>query len=143
MLYVQIAVNTIDLADIWVHRLQRGWTTHEIARHEGLSVRRVQQVLEKRRADIHELPPLPRLVPFYPITSLTPQSACPHHGPIRHGSVLYCEVCGQSGLDDHPALWRDPRTDPSPERKPEPEPCTAAPETRRQRRKRLMRGAAV
>ena len=80
----------------------------------------------------------PRLVPLFPIGALTPQSACPHHGPIRAGSVFCCMVCSRSGVDDHPALKRDPRTDPRPERKAARLVRVATVrETRKQRRRRL------
>jgi hypothetical protein len=48
-------------------------------------------------------------------------------------------VCSQSGMDDHPALKRDPRTDPKPEPKtlPEASPRDGAGLTRKQRRKLL------
>jgi hypothetical protein len=80
---------------------------------------------------------LPRLIPLFPIGPFTPGATCAHHGNIRPGSVFCCMVCSQSGIDGHPALKRDPRTD------PQPEPKVAAPakagtrETRKQRRRRL------
>jgi len=43
-------------------------------------------------------------MPLFPVASFVPGSACPHHGPIREGSVLCCMVCHQSGLDAHPSL---------------------------------------
>ncbi len=47
-------------------------------------------------------------------------------------------VCSQSGVDDHPALKRDPRTDPRPERKAAALVRVAGVrETRKQRRDRL------
>jgi hypothetical protein len=89
----------------------------------------------------------PRLVPLFPIGPFTPQSTCPHHGPIRPGSVFCCMVCSRSGMDDHPALKRDPRTDPRPEPKvPVPTGLGSGErETRRERRRRMheARRAAV
>jgi hypothetical protein len=81
----------------------------------------------------------PRLVPLFPIGPFTPSSVCPHQGPIRRGSVICCMVCSRSGMDDHPALKRDPSTDPSPEPKTvlAPKPAHGR-ETRRERRKRLF-----
>jgi len=47
-------------------------------------------------------------------------------------------VCSQSGVDDHPALKRDPSTDPRPERKAAALVRVAGVrETRKQRRDRL------
>jgi RNA polymerase sigma factor (sigma-70 family) len=74
-----------------------------------------------------------------PITSFTPQSACPHHGPIARESVFVCIVCHAVGNEDHPALQRDPETDPQPEPKPKAPPLTRKKrETRRARRKRVF-----
>ncbi|MGO9598102.1 MAG: hypothetical protein ACLP7Q_08930 [Isosphaeraceae bacterium] len=84
----------------------------------------------------------PRLVPLFPIGPLTPQSTCPHHGPIRPGSIFCCMVCSQSGMDDHPALKRDSSTDPPPEPKP-PQPTAPSSgggETRKERRRRMQEG---
>jgi hypothetical protein len=84
--------------------------------------------------------PEPKLVPLFPIGPLTPRSTCPHRGPIRRGSVLCCMVCSRSGMDDHPALRRDPRTDPRPDPEPRAVPATkpaAGNETRKERRQRL------
>jgi hypothetical protein len=89
----------------------------------------------------------PRLVPLFPIGPFTPQSICPHHGPIRPGSIFCCMVCSQSGMDEHPALKRDPCNDP----RPEPRTCMPAEpgagrqETRKERRRRMheARRAAV
>ena len=91
------------------------------------------------RSHIEDPRYLPRLVPLFPIGPLTPRSTCPHHGPIRPGSVFCCMVCSQSGMDDHPALWRDPSTDPPPEPKaPEPTgPLAGGRETRKERRRRM------
>jgi hypothetical protein len=81
-------------------------------------------------------PEPPKLIPFFPATGFSPGSLCPHHGPLPAGSLLCGMVCHKSGVDDHPALARDPRTDPRPERKPKPAPAAARRETRKERRRR-------
>lgn len=147
----------------WLRKHRRGKTVAEIATAEGVSKRTVQLALARARAaeevvdraesDDAELPirdetasPRPpwwlELVPLFPIGSFTPTSTCPHHGPIRPGSLFCCMVCSNSGVDDHPSLKRDPATDP----RPEPSPAPAAPtplldpaarrETRKERRRR-------
>ena len=82
----------------------------------------------------------PKLVPFFPIGPFAPGSECPHRGPIRRGSRLCCMVCSKSGMDDHPALKRNPKTDPRPEPKAVPRRAKSAPrtETRKERRRRLF-----
>jgi hypothetical protein len=83
------------------------------------------------------LVPDPRLVPFFPCGPYTPTTRCRHDiEPIRLGSCLCCLVCHRSGLDGHPALRRDPRSDPKPDRKPK-QARTPKKETRRSRRKKL------
>ncbi len=153
---------------VWLDDIRRGYSIKEIARREGVGCRRIQYgvsrarergglpstsegdsrhdwqgrneqetgTIEKVRRDDPNRPP--RLVPLFPVGPFTPQSACPHHGSIRSGSMFCCMVCSQSGVDDHPALKRDSRTDPRPERKAavfvRP---GGARETRKQRRRRL------
>jgi hypothetical protein len=158
----------------WLQQVRDGKPTKEIARHEGLSRRRVQQgvsraalreresrkgkswpqdlsfgALQERKDEAHSgsgNAPLaqsrsddprqpPRLVPLFPIGPFTPQSTCPHHGPIRPGSVFCCRVCSRSGMDEHPAMKRDPRPEP---RAPVPDP--GARETLKERRRRLHEG---
>jgi len=81
----------------------------------------------------------PALVPLFPVVAFSPLAICPHHGAIRRGSLLCCAICHQSGVEDHPALKRDPREDPKPDPKPKPKlDMTGKPETRRERRARLF-----
>lgn len=153
---------------VWLDDVRRGYSIKEIARREGLGRRRIQHGVARAReraksshpCELHSSNELcgrdrgitadagravrddsnrpPRLVPLFPIGVLTPGSACPHHGPIRAGSVYCCMVCSQSGVDDHPALKRDPRTDPRSEhRAVAPVRVAGVRETRRQRRQRL------
>jgi hypothetical protein len=86
------------------------------------------------------------LIPLFPIGHYTPASSCPHAEPIVPGSALCCMICHCSGLDAHPALHRDPLTDPAPEPKAKTEPAAkfaprsqtgASRETRKQKRLRL------
>jgi len=82
--------------------------------------------------------PLTLVDPHVPLGSYTPQSICAHRRALRSGSLFCCMVCHRSGIDGHPALKRDPRTDPSPEPKPAPAPAKTGRETRKQRRQRLF-----
>jgi hypothetical protein len=153
---------------VWLDEIRRGYSIKEIARREGLGCRRIQHGVSRARErgnqsriresrfsnDLHgrngkitasvgrvvrdDPNRPPRLVPLFPIGAFTPRSACPHHGPIRTGSDFCCMVCSQSGVDDHPALKRDLRTDPRPERKAAALVRVAGDrETRKQRRHRL------
>ncbi len=152
----------------WLDDVRRGYTIEEIARREGLGRRRIQLGVSRAReqgsvsrcrehdSGHGEREPFgqdseksgsmredysvhaPRLVPLFPVGAFTPQSTCPHHGPIRAGSSFCCMVCSRSGVDDHPALKRDSRTEPGPDRKVDPVVNDAGErETRRQRRQRL------
>ncbi len=58
-----------------------------------------------------------RLEPIYGCKPLTPQTKCSdiHHGPIRRGRAVCCEVCSRSGMDHLRCFHRDPRTEPRPE----------------------------
>ena len=126
---------------LWDHR--HGTSAKAIAIREGVTVQRVEFGLERAQAQEKSCPSNsavrpPRLVPFFPIGSYTPQSKCGHLRPIDAWSVLCCMVCHQSGVDDHPALKRDPLTEPAPEPKPAAEPRRARRETRKQRRQRMF-----
>jgi hypothetical protein len=163
----------------WLRKHERGKTAAEIAEAEGVSKRTVQLALARARAAEEgvdrakagdpELPirdetatPRPpwwlELVPLFPIGAFTPTSKCPHHGPIRPGSLFCCMVCSNSGVDDHPFLKRNPKTDPLPEPLPRPSPASlpvppAAPasrldeaarrQTRKERRRRRSNAAQV
>jgi hypothetical protein len=143
---------------IWLYDNRHGVSIKEIAAHAGVSVGRVRYGVKRAGAQERDdsqdalseqsslrpgsvLPP--RLVPLFPIGLYTPLSACPHPEPIQQGSTLCCMVCHCSGMDAHPALQRDPQTDPVRESKPRPaaslamQPNLSAPhETRKQRRRR-------
>lgn len=132
----------------WLWDVEHGVSIEEVSSRAHLSPRRIRQGLSWARGALSgvgdttavvRIPPrLPHLEPISPIESLTPMSACPHYGPIRLGSCIYCIVCSQSGQDEHPLLQRSPYTDPK--REPEPPPVRKpAPhvETRRERRLRI------
>jgi hypothetical protein len=154
--------------DLWLGKIREGWRISELSRRAGLSARRIlhgiararererasrrresrtkEAMREQRSGSVAGQGRLaedgcsrpPRLVPLFPIGPFTPQSACPHRGPVRPGSILCCMVCCQSGMDDHPALKRNPLTDPRPERRRTVSPARhSAKETRKERRRRL------
>lgn len=132
--------------DHWLELLRRGRTIRQIAAAAGLKIRRIHQGLARARErerelmraepQVRKIPQEPQLVPLFPVSPFVPGSICPHHGPIRKGSVFCCMVCSQSGKDDHPALQRDPKNDPKPDPKPEPLAGATAtlPLTRRKKR---------
>ena len=99
----------------------------EIAQRCGVSYRTVWLgVARAREKERRPAPPTPRppdLTIVYgssckPLKLLTCDDV--HHGPIPKGSTCCCGVCYKSGVDDLPALRRDPRTDPKPDPKPKP-----------------------
>jgi hypothetical protein len=149
----------------WLYDFRSGQRIAEIARHERLSpgwirsglarAREREFALQSRESRLRDnarmrdrssqsgtVQPLretyqaPVLVPLFPIEPFTPHSTCPHHGPIRPGSVFCCMVCNQSGMEDHPALKRDPRTDPRPEPIPVAPPRSPSSGTRKTRKQR-------
>jgi DNA-binding CsgD family transcriptional regulator len=138
-----MSLATLAKEYIWLWDVRHGISINEIAVREGISVRRVQAGVSRSRAqedncEVETADRPPRLIPLFPVGSYTPQSACRHLRPLEQGSLFYCVVCHSSGIDDHPALQRDPLTDPSPEPKPAPAPKKTARETRRQRRQRVF-----
>jgi hypothetical protein len=178
------AREALDLEWLRKHE-QQGRSVAVIAAAEGVSRRTVQLALarardadrpagpqadpdadlESRIRDSSSAPKNPwwlELVPLFPIGAFTPTSKCPHHGPIRPGSLFCCMVCSASGIDDHPALKRDPETDPRPEPSTRTPSAPTAPtkstsganpssplapagdrETRKERRRRQFRAAGA
>jgi hypothetical protein len=85
-------------------------------------------------------PHTPKLEPLFPVTTYEPLSRCPHRGLIEEDSPFVCMVCHQSGIEGHPGLQRNARTDPQPEPappKPHRAPLKLKVETRHQRRARI------
>jgi hypothetical protein len=133
---------------VWLWDRRHGSSIEAIAAREGVSIARVRfgvaraRAQQKGAASSMTTPAIrpPRLVPLFPIAAYTPQSSCAHRRAIEAGSSLCCMVCHTSGMDRHPALRRDPRTDPAPEPKPKAETQQAQcqRETRRERRQRLF-----
>jgi hypothetical protein len=128
---------------VWLWDYRHGVCANAIAIRDGVTVQRVEFGLARALAQENvstsgtaDRPP--RLVPLFPIGAYTPQSGCGHKRPIATGSVLCCMVCHCSGLDHHPALQRDPASEPPPESKSTPAPKEPARETRKQRRQRLF-----
>jgi hypothetical protein len=142
---------------IWLWDKRHGISANEIATRAGLSIRRVREGIKnaEEQEKRHGLSTTwgspsdaggrsPQLIPIFPLGSYTPQSPCAHYRPIRAGSLCCCMVCHLSGIDGHPALRRDPRTDPSPEPKPAPPPPKKnGVETRKQRRGRQFAGQGL
>ncbi len=123
------------LESLWLYETRTGHDIRSIARREGLGERRIQvgvmraklrEIAKTRGSGTGDQPvrfdarSLPRLVPLFPIGPFTPNSVCGHRHPIRAGSIFCCMVCHASGVDDHPGLNRDPRTEPTPEPKTKP-----------------------
>jgi hypothetical protein len=79
--------------------------------YDGIDRARQREGLRAAAAAVPE----PKLEPLFPITSFTPQSRCPHHGPIAKGSVFVCMVCNRSGKDHHRALRLLPGEAPPPD----------------------------
>ncbi len=141
--YPMLNVEQVDSLWAWLER--EGLSRRSIARRAGVSVRTVQLGLARakaRRANppIGRKPRPPRLEPLFGCRPFTPQSDCPHRGPIRGGERVACMVCHKTGIEDHPALQRDPRTDPAREPRRAGRTVGRAQdrETRKQRRARLF-----
>ena len=128
----------------WLDQLRCGLTIRQIADSAGVKVRRIQlgiararkRATQRYREYLSTHPRRgPQLVLHFPCQPFTPQSACPHYGPYPEGSRLCCAVCALTGIEDHPALFRDLRTEPKLEPKlPEkPKPCLTRKEKRRLR----------
>ncbi|MHB1556506.1 MAG: hypothetical protein ACYC61_03380 [Isosphaeraceae bacterium] len=160
---------------VWLYDFRRGIACQKIAEEYGLTVREVRDGIERARklearcsrdgwlSDLQsgrEVERGIRLMPMFPIGEFTPQSTCPHGGPLRRGSTLCCMVCHASGMDGHPSLRHDPATDPRPESGSEtqialPRAADAGPlstsarrretrrERRRERRRRMYESAAA
>ena len=108
-----------DLA--YLKLVRAGTPVPQVAKKFRVTAKTVYNGLERARLaekpTLLAIPRPPRLELLSPITPLVPQSECPHRGPMKRGSVFVCAVCHASGMDHHPALRRDPRTDPKPERR--------------------------
>lgn len=115
---------------VWLYDFRRGIACQKIAEEHGLTVRDVRDGIERARKlearcsrdewlselqSGREVERGFRLMPMFPIGAFTPQSTCPHGGPLQRGSTICCMVCHASGMDGHPSLRPDPATDPRPE----------------------------
>ena len=90
------------------------------------------------------VPRLPVLEPYFGPTPFDPFSRCTHGRPVPDGWPFVCMRCFITAWEDHPALRRDPSTDPKREPKPtayRPAAKPGQPETRRMKRLRIY-GAA-
>jgi hypothetical protein len=116
-----------------------------LAAREGVSEIDIRSGIIRALASEHD-PEMPRvvlrrppdLVPLFPVGPFVPSSPCPHRRAFPSGSLLCCMVCHKSSQDHHPALQRDPRTDPAPEPRPTPPPdAKRSRQTRKARRREL------
>ena len=128
---------------VWLWDFRQGMSTNAIASRDGVSVRRVRFGVSRAGAyerGVSKISKdrLPWLVPLFPIGPYTPRSSCGHQRPIASGSVLCCMICHRSGWDKHPAMQRDPETDPAPEPRLTSLYQERAQETRWGRRQRLF-----
>lgn len=154
---------------VWLLDFRRGIACQKMAAEAGLTVGDVREGIERAQkleaqcsgdswlADLQSsrgAGPAFRLIPMFPIGEFTPQSTCPHGGPLQRGSTICCMVCHASGMDGHPSLRHDPATDPRPESGSETEialtpAADASPlstnarrrETRLERRRRMYEAA--
>ncbi|WP_165074275.1 hypothetical protein [Paludisphaera rhizosphaerae] len=101
----------------WVRDVFKyGMTLADVADAAGVTIDRVKRGVAAARArgvdlgDVRQW--VPDAEPLFPIDSFTPQSTCPHHGPIASGWRVCCMVCHASGLDDRPELKISRRTVP-------------------------------
>ncbi len=132
---------------VWLCDSHRSMNAKKRALRERKREQKIPVTLARRLAALQIVHRPPRLVPLFPVGSYTPQSKCPHHGPIERGSVFCCMVCHASGQDDHPALQHTYSVEPRSEVKCEDifpsskySNQKVFPETRKQRRQRLFKG---
>jgi hypothetical protein len=141
---VNLSTAAREFVWLWDHR--HGTSTQEIATREHLSDRRIRLGISRARSNESSVSGAtasilrpPRLEPLFPILTFVPQSACPHFGRMRRGTIFCCMVCHRCGMESHPALQRDYATDPKPEPKaPPPPPKPTAKETRKVKRAKLF-----
>ena len=137
------AFETAGREKVWLWDFRQGMSTNAIASRDGVSVRRVRFGVSRAGAyerGVSKISKdrLPWLVPLFPLGPYTPRSSCGHQRPIASGSVLCCMICHRSGWDKHPAMQRDPETDPAPEPRLTSLYQERAQETRRGRRQQLF-----
>jgi hypothetical protein len=97
---------------VWLYDRRQGLKATEIAARDGVGEQTVRDGLRRARdleayaAElIGRLASCPAadawdgLIPLFPIGAFTPQSECPHRGPITPGRPVVCMVCHASGAD--------------------------------------------
>lgn len=97
----------------WLRLHWQGWTIAELAGLSGCTVafvrKRMRRLLKPKKKPAASADAIPLglsvviggVVPMFPMggTPFTPKSKCPHRGPIKDGSVLYCVVCHSIAQD--------------------------------------------
>jgi hypothetical protein len=115
--------------DVIATALAQGWSKRRIAGYLGVWESIIRRFLI-RNPRIAEPDDFEIVIPPH----LTPRS---RPTPIRDGDAAYCAVSDKTGVDGHPRLQRDHRTDPKPDKKP-PDTKPKAKPTRREKRKQAV-----
>ncbi len=95
----------------WLAAVQQGISMSSIAKTFKVSWNTVERRIRFARTTY--IPNLEIVIPF----DLTPKAACTHP-PIEVGDKVYCVLCHQTGIEDHPLLKRDPKNEPRRDKKP-------------------------
>jgi hypothetical protein len=146
-----MSLATLAQEYVWLWDVRHGQSVQELADRDQVSPRRIRFGISRARyaEEANPCPDVdgasirpPRVVPLFPIVPFDPGVACAHKRDLAKGSFFCCMVCHRSGIDGHPALQRDPLTDPAPEPKAPPISTKGKKakkkETRRERRARLF-----
>lgn len=120
----------------------RKWVRGQITKETKVRLPAVTGIDLSKVPD-HRLPPVPELVPLFPIVpydpGLTAPRDCPHRGQLRD-SIFICAVCWQASpwIENHPDMQVSIRDRSRRRRFAAVIPMPVLNETRRDRRRRLF-----